>query len=527
MNTVEKHDPPPMGEVGGASALRRARAVLTRALRVTAWVAITPLVVLFAALGGVFLYFSPLPWAPLRAAAAVAFVLAVAAAFSILKPRVKALGVVAGLFAGLLLWYSLIPPSSDALLTARLAKRSSKLMPTPYIYAGGEYRLFEDLAPALRSSSVDVLYVTDRAPERPDGMLRYGYGRSASLAFGSCLVEIGQGVDWETLVADGAGPERPVEFPLTVRSITELGRLAPTPLPVVERDGRFVDDPAAVAEQQELGERFRDEVRRRLALTPVPDAFVYVHGFQNSFNYAAGVITEFWHFGGRLGVPILYSWPAGSPGLLKGYTYDRESGEFTVLHLKQFIRALALVPELRRIHVVAHSRGTDVAASALREMVIEERGAGRVARESFKIGHVILASPDADLDVVSQRFEGERFFLAAEHVTVYVSSRDRAIGVAEWFHRSRQRFGQVRPEDLTDVQKSRFERIGHLDLVDARVETGLLGHSYYHSSPAVSSDLILLLRYGAAAGTPQRPLREVAPHYWVLDGEDYPSPAKD
>jgi esterase/lipase superfamily enzyme len=494
-----------------------------RLLRVAAWAAIAPIVAVLTVLGAVFLYFSPIPWAPLRAAIAVAFVLGVIAGFVVLKRRVKALGVVVALMAGLLLWYSLIPPSSDALLTARLAKRPTKLMPTPNIYASGMYPLFGDLAPELQTSTVDLLYMTDRAPhEEEDGGLGYGFERSWSLAFGSCLVEIGEHLDWDRLVAESTARDRSLKAPLTVRSITELGRLGATPLPVVDRGGQFVDDPAAVGAQAELAEGFREEVRKRLALTTTKSAFVYVHGFHNSFNYGACVVTEFWHFAGRVGVPILYSWPAGSPGLIKGYSQDRESGEFTVYHLKQFIRTLSELPELQRIHVIAHSRGTDVAASALRELLIEERGAGRDARESFKIGQVLLASPDADIDVVSQRFEAERFFRVAEHVTIYVSAHDRAIGLADWLHRSRRRLGQLRPEELSAVQIERFAQ-GSVDIVDARVETGLLGHSYFHSNPAVSSDLFLLLRYGAAAGSPQRPLKRVAPHYWVLDDEGYPA----
>jgi esterase/lipase superfamily enzyme len=496
---------------------------LVSLLGAVAWVAATPVLVALTALGALFLYYSPLPWAPLRAAIAVAFVAAVVAAFARVRPRVRALGIAALLYGGLLLWYALIPPSSDALLVARLAKRPTRLMPTPNIYATGQYELFPDLAPELQTSTVDLLYVTDRAPAPEGGVLKYGYDRSASLAFGSCRVEIGQGLDWATLAAESTKRERDLALPLTVRSITEIGRLGDTPPPLVQRGDDWVDDPVDAAQRQALVDRFREEVRSRLAHTPLKDAFVYVHGYQNSFNYAAGVVTEFWHFGGRQGVPILYSWPAGSPGLLKGYSHDRESGEATIFHFKQFIRALAQEPEVRRIHIIAHSRGTDVAASALRELLIEERGAGGSAREKYRIGQVLLASPDVDIDVVAQRFEAERFFRVAEHVTVYVSARDRAIGMAEWLHRSDRRLGQLRPEDLSTEQVTRFEQLGHTDFIDARVETGLLGHSYFHSSPAVSSDLILLMRYGAAAGSSRRPLREVAPHYWVLDSESYPA----
>jgi esterase/lipase superfamily enzyme len=69
----------------------------------------------------------------------------------------------------------------------------------------------------------------------------------------------------------------------------------------------------------------------------------------------------------------VYSWPAGQAGLLRGYSGDRESGEFTVFHLKEFIRTIAAIDEVEKINFSAHSRGTDVILTALRELIIEAR----------------------------------------------------------------------------------------------------------------------------------------------------------
>ncbi len=424
------------------------------------------------------------------------------------------------------------------LLAAGSAGCEQQLMPTPNIYVGGRYELYEGgLSEGLKGSTIDLLYLTDRAPEtRQDGSLRYGYRRSRSLAFGSCIVEIGRNVDWETLVANSTVHKRSVSLPVKVRAINELGRLIETPLPLVEIDGQLVEDPKLGAAQRALAGEFFEEIQRRLAFTPTNNAFIFVHGFANTFEDAAIVLAEFMHFSRGRGLPILYTWPAGSPGMLQGYNYDRESGEFTIHHLKQFIRALAMVPEIEKIHILAHSRGTDVASSALRELLIEERGAGNsalrellieergagnIARETLKIGHVVLASPDMDMEVAGQRFAAERFHNAYEHMTIYVSRKDKAIGLAEWLFRRTTRLGQLRPEDLTDEQKQQLKLVGRVDVVDARVKTGFLGHAYYHSNPAVSSDLILAIR-GYKAGSPQRPLKEVAPNYWVLDDEAYP-----
>src|SRR6202012_1086510 len=114
------------------------------------------------------------------------------------------------------------------------------------------------------------------------------------------------------------------------------------------------------------------------------------------------VMADLWHFLGRRGVPIAYSWPAGSTGAL-AYFYDRESSEFTVYHLKQMLRLVASCPEVQRVHIIGHSRGTDVVVSALRELHLEIRGSGRQTRDVLKLQTVVLAAPDLDVDVIIQR----------------------------------------------------------------------------------------------------------------------------
>jgi len=42
------------------------------------------------------------------------------------------------------------------------------LMPTPYIYDGNNSAGFETLSLPLRTSNIDLLYVTDRKPETND-----------------------------------------------------------------------------------------------------------------------------------------------------------------------------------------------------------------------------------------------------------------------------------------------------------------------------------------------------------------------
>ena len=273
-----------------------------------------------------------------------------------------------------------------------------KFMPAPNLYAKARQPLFEDLAPELASTQLEVFYVTDRARE-DDGseVPRYGYERSASVGYGLASVVIGGDLSWQELVAYSTTPFTGGGRPsVRVGSIVELGRLPATPyLFKVQAQGQIELAPEVLAEWDEALAQARRDLLERLMLTPRKEVFVYVHGVGNSFEDAILTAGQGWHFLGREGVAIAYTWPAGRGGL-RFYGYDRESGEFTIFHLKQLFETLASIPEIERVHVIAHSRGTDVTTTALRELVIATRAAGVDPRSHFKIENLVLAAADLD-----------------------------------------------------------------------------------------------------------------------------------
>ena len=403
-----------------------------------------------------------------------------------------------------------------------LAGCQRNLIPTPNLYSGSEVNPFANVPPELASSTVDLLYVTDRKPlENAAGDTRYGYGRSWSAAFGSCKVEFGHNLSWEDLVAASRATKRRRAIPLNMRTVTEQFRFPETPGPIVVTDGEVSPAPEYLAARQLGVDTFHVELRRRLALTPRKEVYLFVHGYANGFDDAAYRIAELWHFLGREGVPLFYSWPAGHPGLLRGYMRDRESGEFTLYHLKECIRALADCPEVEAVHLIAHSRGTDVLMTAMRELIVRTRIAGYDPQQILKIGNVIMAAPDIDLDVSSQRFAPDRLNDGYELFTVYVTANDRAIGSAEWLYASPRRLGTVQPEDLFSGELDRVAMMPNVDVVEARVRTDFKGHGYFLSNPAVLSDVILVLRYDRTPGAENdRPLTPIIHNYYILD-DDY------
>ena len=389
-----------------------------------------------------------------------------------------------------------------------------QLMPTPNLYLNAASDPFATVPAHFRTSEVDVLYVTDRVGERrKDGRLEYGYGRSASLAFGACVVEIGDDVDWRTLVRESTTAKRQTRLELAVKETVELCRFPATPQTPDDVD-------AGLRASRELVR----EIERRLEFTETKELFVFVHGYNNTFEGAVFSIAELWHFLGREGVPVAYTWPAGY-GTIKGYAYDRESGEFTIYHLKQFLKAVADCGALDSVNIIAHSRGSDVVMTALRELFIEARAAGADPKEVYAIENVVLFAPDLDLDVTLQRVGAERVGTGVSRVTVYVSAFDRAIGLASWLFTSTTRLGRLRASDISGHRAQKLGQLVEIDVVDVRVKTGGVGHSYYRESPEAASDLVLLLRYNLPPGAEYgRPLGKELPNYYFLT-EGYPQRA--
>jgi len=404
---------------------------------------------------------------------------------------------------------------------------SRQLMPTPNLYTDEKATLFEALPEEYASTLVELIYVTDRVPETDEsGNLRYGYGRSNSLAVGTTIVDLGKNATWEDLVEASRTRTRLNDFELRLVSIDEFTRLPPTPVPYEVIDGKVFEDHEIVAIRDASVARLQAEVKRRLALTPRKDVYLYVHGYNNTFEDAAFALAELWHFFGREGLPIVYTWPAGHPGIF-GYTYDRESSEFTVFHLKQVIKWLSEQPEIENIHLIAHSRGTDVALSAFRELVIWARGAGINPRERFKIKNFIIAASDLDVQVVSQRVAAEYLALAVDQATLYTSPNDKAIGIAEWLFASpRGRVGTLSIDELNEEEIARMKvNAGRVNVVNFEGESTGYGHNYFRTNPAVSSDLVLMIRHGLKPGEPGRPLEHVGLNFWRVP-EGYPAKAK-
>ncbi len=113
-------------------------------------------------------------------------------------------------------------------------------------------------------------------------------------------------------------------------------------------------------------ETFFKQLQDRVAASPKRDAFVFIHGFNVSFEDAARRTAQMAHDLRYAGAPVFYSWPSQA-GLLK-YTIDETNAEWTVPHLERFLQEVAAQSGAESISLIAHSMGNRAMTRALQRL---------------------------------------------------------------------------------------------------------------------------------------------------------------
>jgi esterase/lipase superfamily enzyme len=202
--------------------------------------------------------------------------------------------------------------------------------------------------------------------------------------------------------------------------------------------------------------------------TGMRDLLLYVHGFNQTFETAAldaARLSDGIRFRGET---MVFSWP--SKAKLLDYGYDRESAMWSRDALEQVLSGLIASPAVRRVHIVAHSVGTMLTMEATRQ--IYDRHGGVVAD---RIGTVVFASPDIDMDVFSSSVE--RIGPLASKIVVITSTNDRALAVSRWMAGGITRVGAA--------EQAALKRLG-LQVIDASQQGwGIINHDLFLSNTQI------------------------------------------
>lgn len=391
-----------------------------------------------------------------------------------------------------------------------------ELMPTPNVYINTPYSE-SDIPETLRKTSMELIYVTDRGTS-PKKHVKYDASRSASIAYGVAKVNFeNKSLQWDELLKQSNQKKRSTDLIYELEEVDELGRFPLSPYSFKRIDDKLQIDKAILEQKSYHETQLNNIINKRLENSETKDVVLFIHGFNNTFDEAIFTLGSLWHFLKRQGVPIAYSWPAAAEGLT-AYFADKESGQFTIFHLKETLRLLFKNPEIENIHIIAHSRGTDVATTTLRELIIENRASGGNPRKDLRIENLILAAPDLDFGIIKQRLMAEQFGPAFGRITIYTSQEDSALGISQWLTNSLS-FGRLNIKDVDKNEQNIFNSVGNVSLIKVPTSVNFIGHDYFHSNPAVSSDLINLILYNAAPGSKERPLKKLENNFWSLDSD--------
>ncbi len=233
---------------------------------------------------------------------------------------------------------------------------------------------------------------------------------------------------------------------------------------------------------------FKHAVDRELAARAKDnrDILLFVHGYNNDFRDSVLHFSQFAHDSGFNGSLVLFSWASrGSP---VEYFYDRESATVARDGLERTLRTLADT-KVRKIHIMAHSMGNWVAVESLRQLRI----GGDVTLRG-KIGEIILASPDIDVDVFKSQMR--RLGQPVKPYHLLISRDDRALSLSQRLSGNLPRLGNFAddPEiaqlglivyDATGVQSQGSLR--HAKFADAPEIVQLLGRRLSAGNKLVSN----------------------------------------
>jgi len=210
------------------------------------------------------------------------------------------------------------------------------------------------------------------------------------------------------------------------------------------------------------------EVNDLLAQGGGGDVLIYVHGFKQTFETAAldaAHLSDAIRFRGRT---MLFSWP--SKAGLFDYAYDRESAMWSRDDLERVLNSIVATPGSGRVHIVAHSMGTMLTLESLRQL--HARYGDTVID---KVGAVVFAAPDIDMDVFSAAIT--RIGPLARKITVIAATNDRALALSGRLAGGMTRVGAA--------EKAAIERLG-VRVIDASdAGWGIINHDLFLSNADV------------------------------------------
>lgn len=247
-------------------------------------------------------------------------------------------------------------------------------------------------------------------------------------------------------------------------------------------------------------ETFYKNLQKYLRARDYSAAFIFVHGYNVSFENAARRTAQIAHDLGFQGAPLFYSWPSGAK--VKAYFSDEANIKWTQANLQRFLTDFFNRSTAENIYLIAHSMGNRALTRALVNVAQDIPN----LRERLK--EVILAAPDIDAGVFKNQI-APKLAAAGCPITLYASSNDKALIASKKVHK------YPRLGDTSDG----VVVLNGIETIDASgIDTSFLGHSYIANTKTIINDIYYLINFNirAAKRNGLRPQESNDGRYWVF-----------
>ncbi len=311
------------------------------------------------------------------------------------------------------------------------------------------------------------------------------------------------------------------------RVSTTEKRTKPIPIKLIQVDQIAEIDPDGPSHSLTAEARkFFSRLNHLLASSEFKDLIVYIHGANNTFYRTTAHAAQFRHFTGRNAVILAFAWPSAAS--LLHYAVDVNNAARTVPVFVNFLRLLSQHAQYRHLDLLAYSAGAQILSPALSTLAKSSQGKEwDKLRSQLRLGEVYFAAPD--LDLKHFLYELATYIDLVEHVTIAVNPDDSVLYFAALRH-GRSRAGRPDPNELSPEETqwvAQASRNMGFDIL--WVEPSLIpglgkgGHSFWYSSPWVSTDILIqLLLDKRPAERGLIPVEEAdGTHIWTFP-PDYP-----
>jgi len=244
-------------------------------------------------------------------------------------------------------------------------------------------------------------------------------------------------------------------------------------------------------------EDFFKNLSSSIRLSSKRSTFLFIHGYNVTFAEAARRTAQISYDLSFEGAAVFYSWP--SQGRIRDYIADEGNIAWSTENIRLFLNDFLEKSDCDEIYIVAHSMGNRGLTKALNALTAEK------PKLIEKIKEIILAAPDIDADVF-KRDIAPKMVSTGKPITMYVSSKDRALALSAGIHKNK-RIGD---------SKDGVIFINGIEMIDAsEMETDFFGHSYYGQHHILSDIYDIIIKSKRAIYRPILKSIELPPGiYW-------------